>query len=369
MQRLPLLAAACVLATLPSCSTPPGKPRLSGDSPRFLAFTNFADFTSTVDSAQRQMTLLSPELTAPCLWNELVVCWNATAPLGTGLKFEVRVIYPDHATEFYTMGYWADDTSAQRRESVTGQKDEDGDVLTDTLVLKRPAERLQLRVTFFGEDERTFPTLKLVGLSCLNTKAPVMVPPPDRAAWGKSLSVPERSQLSDPNGRDWCSPTSVSMVLAYWAAVLKRPELNMELSEVAAGVYDKNWPGTGNWPFNTAFAGKFDGLRACVTRLADIAELEVFIDAGIPPVCSVSYQLLHGKAGGANNGHLVVCAGFTEQGDLVINDPWANFQKGDKVRQVIARQDFAKAWQHSRRTVYLIYPEVWRVPASPRRRW
>jgi uncharacterized protein YvpB len=363
------MAVLCALAALSSCSTSRDRRGFSGDSPCLLAFTNFTDFARSLDSTQRHVTLLSPELKAPCRWDELVVSWNATTPLGTGLKFEARAIYADHATEFYTMGYWAEDTAEQRRESVTGQKDEDGDVLTDTLALKRPTDRLQVRVTFLGEDERMLPALRFLGLSFLNTKAPVTAQPPDKAAWGQSLPVPERSQLSHPGGRDWCSPTSVSMVLAYWAAVRKRPELNMELSEVAAGVYDKNWPGTGNWPFNTAFAGKFDGLRACVTRLADVAELEAFVAAGIPPVCSVSYQLLHGKTSGANNGHLVVCAGFTERGDVVINDPWADFLKGDKVRQVISRQDFAKAWRHSHGTVYLIYPEGWRVPLSPHGRW
>ena len=150
---------------------------------------------------------------------------------------------------------------------------------------------------------------------------------------------------------------------------LKRPELNIELSDVAAGVYDKNWPGTGNWPFNTAFAGKFDGLRAFATRLGDVAELETLVAGGIPPVCSVSYQLLYGRSTGVNNGHLVVCVGFTDQGDVVVNDPWADFQKGDKVRQVVSRQNFDRAWVHSHRTVYLIHPENWPVPRSPLGRW
>jgi hypothetical protein len=150
---------------------------------------------------------------------------------------------------------------------------------------------------------------------------------------------------------------------------LNRRELNIEVPEVAAGVFDKNWPGTGNWPFNTAFAGSFPGMRGYVTRLADVAELETLMNAGIPPIVSVSFDWLHGKAEDPGAGHLVVCVGFNEQGDAIINDPWAALDKGDKVRQVIPRANLAKAWSRSRQTVYLIYPENWPMPRSPSGRW
>jgi hypothetical protein len=82
------------------------------------------------------------------------------------------------------------------------------------------------------------------------------------------------------------------MVLAYWAKALGRPELDLSVPEVAKGVYDKNWPGTGNWPFNTAFAGKVSGLRSYVMRLNYLADLEEYILAGVPIVLSVSYVCL-----------------------------------------------------------------------------
>jgi len=156
------------------------------------------------------------------------------------------------------------------------------------------------------------------------------------------------------------------MVLAYWSGVLKRPELDADVPAVAAGVYDPNWPGTGNWPFNTAFAGRFDGMRACVVRLADVAELERLVAARVPPIVSVSYDALYARSPDKGNGHLVVCAEVTEQGNVVINDPWADFAKGDKVRQVVPRENFVKAWRHSRQTAYVIRPENWPVPDSSR---
>jgi hypothetical protein len=299
----------------------------------------------------------------------LVVSWNAEAPRGTGLKIDARAVSAGHSTDFYTLGFWADDTAEQQRESVTGQQDEDGDVRTDTLVLKKPVERVQLRVTLLGCEPQSRPRLKFLGVSFLNTKATAVKAPVNRLAWGRSLPVPERSQLSYTGGRDWCSPTSLSMVLAYWSSVLQRSELNLDVPEVAGGVYDKNWPGTGNWPFNTAFAGKFHGMRAFVTRLADVTELEILVAARIPPILSVSFDRLHGTTADHGSGHLVVCAGFTDQGDVVVNDPWAALDKGQKVRQVVSRGNLAKAWEHSHRTIYLVCPENWPLPASQMGHW
>jgi len=357
---------AAGLAVLSSCSTPRDGARVAEEGPRFLAITNFSGFKKSAGPHANQTVLLSPELKTPIAWDELVVSWNAVTPPGTGLQLEARVIYPGRTTQYYSLGYWSEDTAGQRRESVTGQKDEDGDVKTDTLVLKLPADRLQLRVSLFGVDQRTVPRLKLVGMSLLDSKAALTVQPPNNNAWGRSLPVPERSQLSYQDGREWCSPTAVSMVLAYWSAVLKRPELDVDAPAVAAGVFDRNWPGTGNWPFNTAFAGRFDGMRGCVTRLADIAELETLVVSRVPSIVSVSYDLLYARTPDRGIGHLVVCVGFTDKGDVVVNDPWAEFAKDDTVRQVVLRENFVKAWRHSRQTTYLIRPENWPVPNSGR---
>ena len=55
----------------------------------------------------------------------------------------------------------------------------------------------------------------------------------------------------------------------------------------------ENWPGTGNWPFNTAFAGQLRGMRGFVKRLEQVFELEELVRAGVPPILSVSFDLLN----------------------------------------------------------------------------
>src|SRR5881394_2708508 len=131
--------------------------------PCFVALTNFARFQRTADETAGQIVLTSPPLRTPFAWDDLVVSWNARAPRGSGLKIEVRAFPHGRPTAFYTLGYWAEDTADRPRESVREQKDEDGDVETDTLVLRRPAEGLQLRLTLSGTATGEFPEVRLLG--------------------------------------------------------------------------------------------------------------------------------------------------------------------------------------------------------------
>lgn len=172
------------------------------------------------------------------------------------------------------------------------------------------------------------------------------------------MEVPERSQLETAAGEGWCSPTCVSMVLGWWARALARPDLDRPVPEVAAGVDDPAWPGTGNWPFNTAYAGSFPGMTACAARLPDLRAVEDLIEAGIPVVMSVYPGALRGKPVALEAGHLIVCVGFTAAGDVVAHDPYARLAEGQRVRRVYPRANVERAWSHARRLAYLIAPDA-----------
>ena len=243
----------------------------------FIGIADFSKFTR--DAMGHELVLTSLEIPVPIAWDELVVSWNAKTPSGTYLKIAARGIYPNHTTKFYTLGLWSEDVSKQPRESVSQQKDSDGNVSTDTLILSKPGARAQIRVTLGCAEENIHPELKFLGLSFLDSKSERVSFPSNESAWGKIIETPERSQNSYPEEQGWCSPTSLAMVLMRWSEVLQRPELNLDVRECAAGVLDKNY-GTGNWPFNTAFAGKFEGMRAYITRFSGLSELEDWIAAG-----------------------------------------------------------------------------------------
>jgi uncharacterized protein YvpB len=246
-------------------------------------------------------------------------------------------------------------TNPDDRASVKGQKDDEGTVDTDVLKLNSKAVAAQVRITIgTGVDPAA---LKFLGLSFCDSSARGERSIPNKTLWGKILTVKERSQANYPDGiNEWCSPTSMSMLMSYWSAQLNRPDLDYDVPEVARGVNDPNWPGTGNWPFNTAFAGAHEGMRAYVTRFSDVSELEEWVDAGIPVAVSVAYGYLKGRDQKAN-GHLVVCIGFDEVGNIVVNDPGRS-----QVRQVYLRENLIKAWAESENTVYIVHPEDWKLP-------
>ncbi len=363
---------------------------------RLIAIRDFSGFTRAEDPATGEVTLTSPEIDPQIAWDELVLSWNVDSPTDTGLKFEARGVYPDHTTRWYVMGLWSAPGSQLPRESVNKQRDADGNVLTDTLVLQRPGPRLQVRISVVSPPSSAVsppdnhrpnsevrgpqsgsglspltshlsPILKLLTLSFLDSKSLKPVLEPNRAAWGKTVDVPERSQLAYKDQQGWCSPTSLSMVLAYWGKQLNRPEMDRDVPDIANCIYDPQWKGTGNWPFNTAFAGAYPGMRAYVARFTDVSELEDWIAAGIPVICSVSYRLMHGK--GQSDSHIVVCVGFTPDGDAVINDPWAHVEKGERVRCTVPRANLIAAWKVSKFTVYLVYPETVKPPPDRYGHW
>jgi hypothetical protein len=327
---------------------------------RFVGVDDFSNFTRS-QNGNGEIILLSPEIQSSIPWNELVVSWNFTAPAGSYLKVEARAIAANHSSKFYVMGLWTPDDNAFPRASVSGQKDSDGDVKVDTLVLNQLANAVQIRLTF-GGIHGELASLKFLGLSFCNTTITPDVLPPNHAAWGKIIPTPERSQQSYDGGNGWCSPTSLSMALARWGAVQQRADLNLDAPEVAAGVTDHDFKkATGNWSFNTAFAGSLKGMRAYVTRFSDMSELEDWIAAGIPVIISARYDLLQDGRPEDLNGHLTICRGFTENGDLVINDPWTDI-KVESVRHIYKRDNVLRAWATSHNTVYLIYPENVKPP-------
>ena len=335
----------------------------------FIGMDEFRRFTKSAGDKANEVVLTSPEFTVPIQWNELIASWNADSPAGTYLKAEVRAIYPDHTTKFYVMGLWSEDPKQFPRESVKGQKDADGKVDTDTLVLNQQGGKAQIRITLGSADKKK-PELKFVGLSFCDTKTTPKGQEPYKAAWAHEITVIERSQNAYPDERGWCSPTSVSMVLTHWSKQLSRSDLAVDVPDIVPAIYDPNFGGTGNWPFNTAYAGHFKGMRAYVSRFSDLAEIEQWTSRGFPVVISAPWALLKPGRHSTSNGHIVVVTGFTKDGDVVINDPGTNPDpKVDRVRHVYQRADVINAWSKNHNTVYLIYPEEAKIPKDRLHHW
>ncbi|UBV42066.1 peptidase C39 family protein [Deinococcus taeanensis] len=280
-------------------------------------------------------------------FDELVPSWNAVTPARGSVSVEVRVQAGGTWTRWYSFGSWS---AAGDRASLDGQRDAAGQVLTDTLRLNAKASTYQYRVTLRGAGT----ALKLVALNTSDRarRSEGLGAPGNRAAWGREVKVPTRSQMLYPNGGEvWCSPTSVSMILAHYG-------VNVSVPDAAQGTFDRVYDGTGNWPFNAAYAGTW-GLRAVILRLPSLAEAEKFTAAGTPLAVSLGWKAgeLPGAAIASSTGHLMVLTGFDAKGNPVLNDPAAPTDAG--VRRTYPRAVFERLWlAHSGGLTYLITPQV-----------
>lgn len=294
---------------------------------------------------------------------EAISSWQATTPVGTWVEVELRAQVSGVWTKWYSMGVWHQNDAPFKRHSVSGQGDKNGSVATDTLILSKAATAVQSRITLFTADRALTPTVRAYGITFSQGSDPAGTVP--AAGLVSDLAVPKRSQMVFPNGGEvWCSPTSTSMVMAYWSNVTGNANLNQTVPTVVDGVWDYVYNGGGNWPFNTAYASAF-GLEGKVVRLSSLAEVERWTAAGVPVIASIAYKsgALTGSPIPSTNGHLLVIRGFDTAGNVLTNDPAA--ATDDAVGITYNRLEFEHAWlDNSNGTVYLIYPQGWSTPTS-----
>ncbi len=308
-------------------------------------------------------------------FTELIASWEARTPRATSVVVEVRGRDAAGRTSSWdTLGTWARDDTHLRRTSSGPQTDDLASVAYDTWE-SHDSDGLtsfQLRVTLRRpQGARAVPTVDVIGAvaSRLPSTSDVSTSTPNKksGALGTVLDVPRYSQMAhagtypeyDGGGAAWCSPTSLTMVLDYLGA-LPRPSSyawvkdghpDPVVVQVARQVYDVGLGGAGNWPFNTAYAATRVGTDATeggggafVTRLRSLRQVELFIAAGLPVITSVRFGpgRLSGAPINSTNGHLMVVVGFTEDGDVVVNDPASPTRSG--VRRTYDRGQFEDAW-------------------------
>jgi hypothetical protein len=321
---------------------------------------------------------------------ELVPSWNATTTGDSWVQVQVRG-RSEHGqrSSWDTLARWAPGDNTIRRTSLGEQADDLARVATDTWRSNFSLELTswQLRVTLLRKvGTRGTPFVDSVGAmsSNLPQTQTVRTSRPGIAR-GITLNVPKYSQMIHSGhypqygngGEAWCSPTSTSMVLGYYNRLPAAAEhswvpsshRNPFVDHAARMTYDYAYGGTGNWPFNTAYAGNHAD-HAFVTRLRSLREAERFIQAGIPVVASVAFGRgeLDGAPISSTNGHLLVIVGFTRNGDVVVNDPAAPRNKG--VRRTYDRGQFENVWlPKSGGIAYIIHTKSRPLPVNNPGNW
>lgn len=314
----------------------------------------------------------------------LVPSWSIDVPAGTWARVDVRVKNAQSTGSWDAVARWAMSASNIARTSYSSQTDDLAKLSTDTVVAAsgKTFSSWQVRVLLMrphGSADK--PTLEAVNGTAATYLTRSAATSSTTMTSTTELDVPEASQMIHQGefpqwgggGEAWCSPTSTAMVMRFFGKGPKAADYSWSthadsfVDHAARYTFDIRYDGTGNWPFNTAYAARYS-LDAFVTRLTDLRDAEAFIKAGIPLVASIAFAKggLSGAPISSTPGHLVVITGFTKGGSVIANDPAA--ASNSSVRRVYSRAQFEKAWLGgSGGIVYVMHPTSKALPADTAR--
>jgi Peptidase_C39 like family len=403
-----LVAAAVPLAFIQSAPTALASgSRMSTDGSStptdFHAWTSLADFASghtsggatvtaqgggalTLRSGSSFGSWTSPSYQTGFGVTELVTSWQAMTPQDSWVATQLSVEIGHRWSPWYTMGKWAFTDQAIRRTSVPNQNDAFGYISIDTFFTHSGEEVAAYRVReqLYGSAQAQ-PTVRQVAAVAFAPETPRYHPSQTTMRHTVDLDVPQYSQETHHGeyasfgggGEAWCSPTSTEMIVEYWGTGPTRADIKSlppnrgfdqhgrkdgSVDWAAIHTYDRNYDGTGNWPFNTAYASHY-GLDGSVRQYDSLQALEYWVKRGVPSVVSIAWnnkshnKRLHldGADIDSTGGHLIVVRGFTGNGDVIANDPASPDNKS--VRHVYRRDQFEFLWQRaSAGVIYLVKP-------------
>lgn len=326
----------------------------------------------------------SPWRSAGFSATSLIPSWSIDTPAGTWARIDVRVRSGSKTGSWDTVARYSTDVARIKRSSYPAQTDDLAKLSTDTVLANKGKSfnRWQVRVLLMRHVAATkSPTLHAVNGVATNYTSRTVGTSKTIMTAGKDLKVPQSSQMIHRGeypqwgggGEAWCSPTSTSMVMRYFARGPKPADYAWTkyadgfVDHAARYTFDHAYKGTGNWPFNTAYAAGYS-LDTFVTRLNSLRDAERFIKAGIPLVASIAFSKggLTGAPISSTPGHLLVIRGFTKGGNVIVNDPAA--PKNSTVRRVYKRAQLERAWlKGSGGVVYVIRPTSVALPADTAR--
>ena len=219
-----------------------------------------------------------------------------------------------------------------------------GAVNVDNLVLDQPANAYQFRATLlsFAIDRSVNPSIRRITVSYSG----VVDDPAERKKLSPPIqidgdwvqparSVPAQGAEVKPLSAQICSPTSTSMVMAYWG--VDRPT-----QENALAIYDEAHDMFGNWNRAVQCAGSL-GLDAWLARFRNWDQVKAMIARGQPIVAGIKFKKgeFPSSVLSSTAGHLIVIRGFTKDGDVIVNDPGSRL-RGNGV--VYKANELAHAW-------------------------
>ena len=279
---------------------------------------------------------------------EVLPSWNVDVGDGGGFRVEGRFgTLTDDLGPWVTFGGWGAEPEAAVTATTWGPEDAPHRVAVDVLEAASPLSRLQLRVVSAGDA-----AVRLEHLTFVTTAPPERAAGLDRSAPAPAtdlvLDVPARSQRDGGAAiaHRICSPTSVSMLLAFHGH-------SHATDAVAALLHDRTHDLYGNW--NRAVQGAFQlGCRGRLERMATWHDVERNLRAGHP--FAISIRAEEGELTNApyprTSGHLLVVCGLLADGGVAVRDPAAS--PPSEVPRTYTRADLQRVWLERNGVAYVL---------------
>lgn len=319
----------------------------------------------------------------------VIPSFKVDTPPGTFVKFYVRgATASGRVSSYDNLGSWTTRDQEFARQSQYPQSDDLATTAVDTFTANGSTKfrGFQIHVVLHKLiGNAASPTLTAMGAVAAQT--PPKVPSVSKPYFiNRQLNVPTYSQMIHKGeypqygggGENWCSPTSLAMIMGYYGKLPSKSnyswvETNYAdpfVDHVARGTYDYAYQGTGNWPFNTAFANQYVD-HGFVTRLTNLRDAEQFINAGIPLAATITFPRggLDGAPISSTPGHVLVITGFDSKGNVRVNDPAA--PANSSVKRTYNRAQFEKAWLSKGGVVYVVHDDKHPLPPAfgPNNAW
>ncbi len=153
-------------------------------------------------------------------------------PVGAALRLSLRARLAAGWSRWCSLGIVGSGRAfpaSESSEAAPGQPHVEADLWCSP----EPVRELELRLELEAGELGGTPQLRRLALEAWDPSRARSESAPEREAWGRTLSLPEYSQRTQPGDlpERGCSPTSLAMVLASLGEARPVPE-------VAAGVYD-----------------------------------------------------------------------------------------------------------------------------------
>lgn len=289
-------------------------------------------------------------------FSELILSWNALRPKKGFFEFKVSLFYDGIWSPLKRLAEWGHDI--QKTFGYHGLSHVHTKYVRVEMQKKAMAQQFKIEVSAHKG-------------ACLSDLHALFVSASYPDGYKKNLKVghlksvmikniPPFSQWvgKHPRCKDFCSPTSTSMIVRYFKKEFLLEDVPHRLTEkelvsYADKVHDQGLDIYGNWLMNVAqaYQDTLGKVFFSVRRLNDFESLHQYLCNKIPVAVSIR-GTIKGGFQPHNNGHFLVVIGWDQKNKMVqCLDP--AFKKISQVKRSYAYDDFITAWGRSRNLSYV----------------